>query len=136
MFNTVRCVKCVQIRIFFWSVFSRIRTRNQKKLRIWTLFTQWSLSKISLSHFSGTIPSGNYMFKVNNRNSRTRYELCSNLTIKTLERRHWRRSGVFILNFEHISHLVSIVNFERQMLIKNFHDLANLQVPKYSLCIL
>ena len=26
---------------------------------------------------------------------------CSKLTIKTPERRHWRRSGVFIVNFEH-----------------------------------
>ena len=33
-------------------------------------------------------------------------EICSMLTIKTPERRHWRRSGVFIVNFEHISHLV------------------------------
>ena len=52
------CVKSVQIRSFFWSVFSRIRTEygeilrispysvrvrentDQKKLGIWTLFTQ------------------------------------------------------------------------------------------------
>ena len=52
------CAKCVQTRSFFWSVFSRIRTQygeilrispysvqmrqntDQKKLRIWTLFTQ------------------------------------------------------------------------------------------------
>ena len=39
------------------------------------------------------------------------------LTIKTPERRQWRRSGVFIVNFEHISHLapccnVSAFNFE------------------------
>ena len=27
-------------------------------------------------------------------------------------RRHWRHSGVFIVNFEHISHLVSIAEFE------------------------
>ena len=27
------------------------------------------------------------------------------LTIQTPERRHWRRSGVFIINFEHISQL-------------------------------
>ena len=32
-------------------------------------------------------PAGNYMFKVNNRNTRTRYEICSKLTIKTPERR-------------------------------------------------
>ena len=53
------CVKSVQIRSFFWSVFSRIRTEygekrsispysvrirensDQEKHRIWTLFTQW-----------------------------------------------------------------------------------------------
>ena len=52
------CVKSIQIRIFFWSVFSCIwaecgelrskspylvriqENRDQKKLRIWTLFTQ------------------------------------------------------------------------------------------------
>ena len=36
--------------------------------------------------------------------------------MKTSERRHWRRSGVFIVNFEHISyffHSVSIVDFEQ-----------------------
>ena len=32
-------------------------------------------------------PAGNYMFKVNNRNTRTRCEICSNLTIKPPERR-------------------------------------------------
>ena len=48
----------------------------------------------------------NYIFKVKNRNNRTRCEICSKLIIKTPERRHWRCSGVFIVNFEHISHLV------------------------------
>ena len=33
---------------------------------------------------------------------------CSKLTIKTPERRHFRRSGVFIVNFEHISHSVLV----------------------------
>ena len=32
-------------------------------------------------------PAGNYMFKVNNRNTRTRCEICLKLTIKTPERR-------------------------------------------------
>ena len=31
--------------------------------------------------------------------------IIKNTTIKTPERRHWRRSDVFIVNFEHISHL-------------------------------
>ena len=33
----------------------------------------------------------------------------SKLTIKTLERRQCRRSGVFIVNFELISHLVLVL---------------------------
>ena len=57
------------------------------------------------------------MIEVNNRNTRTRCEICSRLTIKTPERRHWhrwRRSGVFIVNYEHITcSSVSIVNFEQ-----------------------
>ena len=52
------------------------------------------------------IPVGNYMFKVNNRNNRTRCEICSEITIKTPGRRQGRRSGFFIVNFEYISHLV------------------------------
>ena len=49
-------------------------------------------------------PVNIYLFKFNNRNTRTRWEICSKLTIKIPERRQWRRSGVFI-NFEHILHL-------------------------------
>ena len=37
-----------------------------------------------------------------------RCEICSKLTIKIPERRHWRRSGIFIVNFEHISYLVLV----------------------------
>ena len=33
---------------------------------------------------------------------------CSKLTIETLEQDMWRRSGVFIVNFEHILHLVLV----------------------------
>ena len=40
-----------------------------------------------------------YLLKVNNRNTRTRCELCSKLT-KTPERCQWRCSGVFIVNSE------------------------------------
>ena len=49
--------------------------------------------------------AGIYLLKVNNRNTRTRCGICSKLTIKTPERRHWR---IFIVNFEHISHLVLV----------------------------
>ena len=40
--------------------------------------------KVPLNNF----PTGNCMFKVNNRNPRTRCEVSSKLTIKTPERRH------------------------------------------------
>ena len=58
-----------------------------------------------------TIPAGIHLLKVNNRSTRTRCEICSKLTIKTPERRQWRCSGVFIANFEHISHLVLVFLF-------------------------
>ena len=45
------------------------------------------------------------MFKVNNRNTRTRCEICSKFRIKTPERHQEVCSGVFIVYFEHISHL-------------------------------
>ena len=38
-----------------------------------------------------------------------RCEICSKLIIKTPERRQWRRSDVFIVNFENISHLLLVL---------------------------
>ena len=55
------------------------------------------------------LPTGIYLLKVNNRNTRIRCEICSKLTIKIPEGRQWCCSGVFIVNFEHISHLVLVV---------------------------
>ena len=51
-------------------------------------------------------PAGIYLLKVKKRNTRTRCEICEKLILKTPERRYWHRSSVFIVNFEHISHLV------------------------------
>ena len=48
------------------------------------------------------------MFKVNNRNTRTKCEICSKLTIKTPEQRQWGRSGAFIVNLEQISQLILV----------------------------
>ena len=50
-------------------------------------------------------PAGNYIFKVNNRNTRARCEICSELAIKPMA-----SSGVFNINFQHS---VSIVEFEQ-----------------------
>ena len=48
-----------------------------------------------------------YLLKVNNKNSKKWCKICSKLTIKAPKRRQSRRSGVFIVNFEHISQLFS-----------------------------
>ena len=45
------------------------------------------------------------MLKFINKNNRKRSESGSKLTIKTAERCQWRRSGVFIFNFQHFSQL-------------------------------
>ena len=59
--------------------------------------------------FSGrSNPVGIYLLKVSNRNIREMCEICSKLTIKTPGRRQWRCFGVFIVNFEHILHLVLV----------------------------
>ena len=53
-------------------------------------------------------PSLFLLLKVNNRNTRTIFEICSKLIIKTPERHHWRCSGVVIVNFKQISHIVPV----------------------------
>ena len=50
------------------------------------------------------IPANIYFLKINNRNIRKWCKICSKSIMKTPERRHLSRSGVFIANFEHISH--------------------------------
>ena len=61
----------------------------------------WILLSI-LNH----IPANIYRYKINNRNTRKKFEVCSKLTIKTLEWRSWRPSGIFVFNIEHLSHLL------------------------------
>ena len=96
-FECAYCVKSKQKRLpleryanFFTSTLSKVH---------WL-----QLAWVSSCHF----PAGNYMFKVNNKDTRTTCEICSKLTIKTPERHHRRSSGVFIVNFERISHLLLV----------------------------
>ena len=51
-------------------------------------------------------PADIYLFKVNNGRTRTLCEICSKLTLKTPEQIQCCRSGVFIVNFEQISHII------------------------------
>ena len=67
----------------------------------WNLVYFLLLSTLKLSQISNvlslmrTTPAGNYMFKVNNRNTRTKCEICSKLIVNFRP-----RSSVFIVNFE------------------------------------
>ena len=67
----------------------------------WNLVYFLLLSTLKLSQISNalslmrTTPTGNYMFKVNNRNTRTKCEICSKLIVNFTP-----RSSVFIVNFE------------------------------------
>ena len=72
--------------------------------KVFWFFWRYKIGTLARNGF----PAGNYMFKVNNRNTRTRWEICSKLTAKISERRYWRRSGIIIVNFEQISDLVLV----------------------------
>ena len=76
--NSIQCIN-------FLNVFLRPKDR----FNLFLLFYGKSITCL--------YPAGNYMFKVINRNTRTRCEICQ-----------WCRSGVFIVNFEHILHLVLV----------------------------
>ena len=61
-------------------------------------------------------PAGSYMFKVNDRNTRTKVWNIFKVNYKATKTTPWCRFGGFIVNYEHISHLcssVSIVNFKQ-----------------------
>ena len=53
-------------------------------------------------------PTGICLLEVNDRNTRTRCEICSRSTIKTPERSLRRSCVVFIVNFEHTSQFVLV----------------------------
>ena len=57
---------------------------------------------VQLAHVNASYPAGIYRLKVNNRNTKTRCATCSKLSIKM------RLSDIFIVKFEHISHLVLV----------------------------
>ena len=75
-------------------VCSVCRCNNCDPIYIWTY-----------NHVNIHTPSNIYLFKVNNRSTRKRFEISSKLIIKIPERLQCLRSGVFIVNIEHISHL-------------------------------
>ena len=85
-----------------WSV--KIIFRNK-------LTKSWSnTSAFNESGFEhGCFPFAIYLFIFNNGNTITKFKVCLKLTLKTSERHHWCRLGVFIVNFKQISHILLLV---------------------------
>ena len=97
---------------------------------IWlSFFAKWQLVAVNcfckkkskmqncvLDVWHAPLPTNIYLFKFNNKITRKRCEICSELTIKTPKRRQWRRSGVFIVNLNifHAFFSVSIINVEQE----------------------
>ena len=56
----------------------------------------------------GSFPSGSYLFKVNDANTRLKKLIYSNSTMKTPERCQWRHYHISTVNFRHISHIILV----------------------------
>ena len=78
-----------------------------------TISTDANTRSYRVNTVSARLSANIYLFKINNRNVQKRCEKCSKLIITIPERRHQRRSGIFIVNFEHISHLFLVSIFEQ-----------------------
>ena len=110
--NAVTVQKCSNVRFFLISInpvnlhiqseYGKIGTRKS------SVFGHSIFGHVSSSEcYKTTCPASIYLVSINNRNT-TRCEICSKLTIKIPERSQWYSSGVFIVNFEHISHFVPV----------------------------
>ena len=115
---------------------------------------KFKITSPSLSTWIQLIPAVIYLLKVNNRNGRTRCEICSKLTIKTRERRlsyteqfidllcksvdwflyKWCCPGVFIVYFEHISHPV-LVFLLLTLNMSVWHDSKKVMKTFSNMCI-
>ena len=73
------------------------------------------------------IPAGNYMLKVNNRNTRTSCEICLNLTIKTPERCHWRFTSQILKMWIHKNINIQI-SWERNIIFSSNEKIHSLYI--------
>ena len=86
-------ISCILFKWLLWPI--SVLTKNlsmRKKVYLEAFLNRFMLTQANI-----------YLLKFSNRNTRKRCETCSKVTVKTTEWRQWCRSGVFIVNFEHIS---------------------------------
>ena len=81
-----------------------VKSKTKYNIKNAQTSTSYLIATTQIVHVNYSV-ANIYLFQVYNRNTRKRCEIYSKLTIKTPERLHLRRSGVFIDNFEHILHL-------------------------------
>ena len=96
------CFSCLVSMIHMFSakfVFICVRISCSK------IYTQHLLTQ---DNVPSNVPEKIYLFKVKNEDTKKRYEICLKLTLKTPKRCQQNRSGVFIVNFKHISHFFLI----------------------------
>ena len=71
-----------------------VTIENKNKLSFLGKFSTNEKLFLVFTFTKSNFPVGIYLLKVNNRNTRSRNEICSKLTVKIPKRRHWRCSGV------------------------------------------
>ena len=76
-----------QIKGGFFYLMNRFPTLCEVHLNLKSTQTTIENMKCEAKVENSVLPSGIYLLKVNNRNTRTRCEICSKLTIKTPDRR-------------------------------------------------
>ena len=75
-----------------------------------------------------SFPARNYLFNVSCWSTKTRYENCSKLRMKTQKWCQWHRTRVFVVNCVHISCYVLIVGLHSKW--------PAVHLPFYSFCLL
>ena len=75
-----------------------------KKKILFSILKQKYLLKVDKKASNENTLIGLGLLNISKRNIKRNFEICLKLTIKTPDRRHWRRSGIFTVSFEQISH--------------------------------
>ena len=104
------------------NLFSHVTSRKNFYEMLWSgknyIDLCWNIQQQYFRYFVGTFHmppfvafrnflAGNYIFKVNNRKHKVWHMFkVNNKDTRMMPRRQWHRSGVLIVNFEHIWHLV------------------------------
>ena len=102
-------VSFYSVFVSFQSTILRLLSITIKWIELWTfnkIPTEWLNCCKSITECYN--PVRFYLPKDNNRNTKTMDEICSKLIIKAPERRQWRHSGVFIVDFEQILHIILV----------------------------